>query len=196
MPQSLAEQIAQIRLKLAREQAAPHTEPFFDPEPQQPTQAAVLIPLIASEHGLNVLLTRRAEHLRHHPGQISFPGGRVETRDANAVQTALRESHEEIGLPSDCVEVLGALPSLVTVSGFQIQPIVGVIKTPFVMQLDASEVAEAFEVPLSFLMNRAHYQSHRIERGAQRRHVWAVAHDGRFIWGVTAQLLYVMSGLE
>ena len=115
--------------------------------------AAVLVPLVQRDHGLHVLLTRRAEHLRDHPGQVSFPGGRVEPGDADAADTALRESHEEIGLPRGRVEVLGRLPAYTTVTQYVITPVVALVTPPFELVLDATEVADAFEVPLVFLMD-------------------------------------------
>jgi 8-oxo-dGTP pyrophosphatase MutT (NUDIX family) len=163
-----------------------------------PSAAAVLVPLVLREAGLQVLLTRRAEHLRDHPGQVSFPGGRVEPGDADAADTALRESEEEIGLPRASVEVLGRLPVYTTVTQYLITPVVAVVRPPFELVLDATEVADAFEVPLAFLMDPARHQRHVFTfDGGQRQFLsmpWqGVQPDGsareHFIWGATAAML-------
>jgi 8-oxo-dGTP pyrophosphatase MutT (NUDIX family) len=160
-------------------------------------QAAVLLPLVQREE-LTVLLTRRTDHLHDHPGQISFPGGRVDPTDRDAVDTALRESLEEIGLHSRHVQVLGPLPTYTTGSGFVVTPIVGLVEPGFTLALDAFEVADVFEVPLSFLMTPAHHRWHVVEFGGVRREFLSMpwdgpGHDGRrqqfFIWGATAAML-------
>jgi 8-oxo-dGTP pyrophosphatase MutT (NUDIX family) len=163
-----------------------------------PAAAAVLVPLVQRDHGLHVLLTRRAEHLRDHPGQVSFPGGRVEPGDADAADTALRESEEEIGLPRGRVEVLGRLPAYTTVTQYVITPVVALVKPPFELVLDATEVADAFEVPLVFLMDPSRHQRHVFRfDGGERQFLsmpWqGVQPDGsarqHFIWGATAAML-------
>jgi 8-oxo-dGTP pyrophosphatase MutT (NUDIX family) len=163
-----------------------------------PAAAAVLVPLVQREHGLQVLLTRRAEHLRDHPGQVSFPGGRVEPGDVDAADTALRESEEEIGLPRGRVEVLGRLPVYTTVTQYVITPVVALVRPPFELVLDATEVADAFEVPLAFLMDPSRHQRHVFSfDGGQRQFLsmpWqGVQPDGslrqHFIWGATAAML-------
>ncbi|HEX5126971.1 MAG TPA: CoA pyrophosphatase [Rhodocyclaceae bacterium] len=156
-------------------------------------RAAVLIPLVTREGGITVLLTRRADHLYHHPGQISFPGGRVEARDASSVNTALRETQEEIGLAPESVELLGELPAYATSTGFHVSPVVGFVRPPFELKVDAFEVAEVFEVPLSFVANMANYQRHRVERMGSMRHFLAVPYAGRFIWGATAGMLAMLA---
>lgn len=135
-----------------------------------PRSAAVLVPLVARETGLTVLLTQRADHLNDHAGQISFPGGRREPYDRDAVATALREANEEIGLAAEPVEILGALPDYLTGTGFCVTPIVGLVHPPFTVQADTLEVAEIFEVPLAFLMSPANHQV-RVFRweGGERR---------------------------
>lgn len=157
------------------------------------TGAAVLIPLVQREAGLSVLLTRRADHLHHHPGQISFPGGRIEPGDAGPCAAALRETHEEIGVPPEAVELLGELPPYATSTGFRVTPVVGLIRGPLELRLDAFEVAEAFEVPLDFLLRSHHYQRHRIQRDGQVGYFYAVPWPGRFIWGATAGMLAMLS---
>lgn len=151
--------------------------------------AAVLVPVVAREEALTVLLTRRTDHLHHHPGQISFPGGRVEDTDVSAVMTALRETEEEICLDSDCVELLGELPEYRTGTGFRITPVVGLVHPPFDLRLDSFEVAEAFEVPLAHFLDPARHQKHRAEYQGRMREYYAMPYGEYFIWGATAGIL-------
>ena len=158
-----------------------------------PAAAAVLMPLVMREHGVQVLLTRRTDHLRSHAGQISFPGGATETEDASSEATALRETEEEIGLARSHIEIIGSLPEYVTVTAFHVTPVAGLVTPPFELKLDAFEVASAFEVPLAFLMNPANHRRHRydFERdGAQlSRTFLSMPFEGQFIWGATASML-------
>jgi 8-oxo-dGTP pyrophosphatase MutT (NUDIX family) len=163
-----------------------------------PSHASVLVPLVKRPDGLHLLLTRRTDHLRDHAGQISFPGGRAEAEDADAVATALRETEEEIGLPRAHIEVIGTLPHYTTVTAFVVTPVVALVRPGFTLTLDSFEVAEAFEVPLAFLMNPANHQRHRFDSEGQQRQFlsmpWdGVGTDGRprryFIWGATAAML-------
>jgi 8-oxo-dGTP pyrophosphatase MutT (NUDIX family) len=165
--------------------------------------ASVLVPLVQRPDGLQVLLTQRTAHLRDHAGQISFPGGRSEEGDADAVATALREAEEEVGLPRTRVDVIGQLPSYTTVTDYVVTPIVALVEPPFTLQLDSFEVAEAFEVPLSFLMTPAHHQRHEFELQGQRRQFlsmpWNAPGEGGalrryFIWGATAAMLRNLYG--
>ncbi len=151
--------------------------------------AAVLVPVVEYPDGLRLLLTQRTAHLREHPGQISFPGGRVEPDDRDAVHTALREAAEEIGLASNQIEVAGVLPPHAVVTGFAVTPVVGLINSPLSLQLDDFEVAEAFEVPLDFLRDPRHQQQHqRVVRGVELRMV-EYHYGQRRIWGATAQMI-------
>ena len=163
-----------------------------------PTAAAVLVPLVRREDGLQVLLTRRTDHLRDHAGQISFPGGRSEAEDGGPAGTALRETEEEIGLGRRHVEVIGELPSYTTVTSYVVTPVVALVTPPFELVLDSFEVAEAFEVPLAFLMSPAHHQRHVFSfEGGQRQFLsmpWqrpdpAGGLREYFIWGATAAML-------
>lgn len=154
-----------------------------------PTPAAVLIPLIAYENELKILLTQRTAHLYDHPGQISFPGGRSDPNDLSAEFTALREAEEEIGLPKNKVEVLGCLPNYLTITGYQVTPIVGLVTPGHTYQADEFEVADIFEVPLSFLMN-PHHHEHRLWQSPDgERRFYAMPYENKFIWGATAGIL-------
>lgn len=155
----------------------------------QPTPASVLIPLVARDSGLQLLLTRRTEHLSKHAGQISFPGGRAEAYDADAVDTALREAEEEIGLARRHVDVLGTLPQYLTGTGFCVTPVVALLQPPFALQADAGEVAEVFEVPLDFLMDGQNHQRLSVTLPNGRRAFYAMPYGEYFIWGATAGML-------
>ena len=164
---------------------------------REPTHASVLVPLVQRDE-LMVLLTQRTDHLTDHPGQVSFPGGRVELTDADATATALREAHEEIGLGAAHVDVLGVLPTYTTGTGFIVTPVVALIDPGFTLTVDPFEVAEVFEVPLAFLMNPAHHLRHAVEvAGVQREFLsmpWqGVGENGLprryFVWGATAAML-------
>lgn len=158
-----------------------------------PAAASVLVPLVLRDEGPQVLLTRRTAHLRDHAGQISFPGGRVEPDDADAVATALRETEEEIGLARQHIEVIGQLPVYTTVTAFQVTPVVALVEPDFTLKLDAFEVEEAFEVPLQYLMTPAHHQRHLFSyEGGQRQFLsmpWRHGSEEYFIWGATAAML-------
>ena len=164
---------------------------------RQPAHASVLIALVLRD-ALSVLLTQRTDHLTSHPGQISFPGGRAEADDADAVATALREAHEEIGLEAGYVDVLGTLPTYTTGTGFIVTPVVGLVRPGFTLRADPFEVAEMFEVPLAFLMNPGHHRRHEVEVGGVRREFLSMPFEGAddagsprryFIWGATAAML-------
>ncbi len=175
------------------------------PERLATRQASVLVPLVAREQGLQLLLTRRDARLSVHAGQISFPGGGRDPGDRDAVHTALREAEEEIGLDPALVEVLGCMPIYTTVTGFAVTPVVALVDPRARWRLQQSEVAEVFEVPLEFLMNPAHHELRGWDlpqdgKGAagtalQRRVFYAMPwHDERgghqyFIWGATAAMI-------
>lgn len=168
-------------------------------ENRQPALAAVLVPLVMRDE-LTLLLTQRTTHLSTHSGQIAFPGGRTDDTDVDAVDTALREAHEEVGLTRDYVEVLGTLPTYVTGTAYIITPVVGLVKPGFVLRPNPGEVADVFEVPLSYLMNPAHHRRHQVEFDGVTRQwlsmpyldpavVGGLDPTERFIWGATAGML-------
>jgi len=137
-----------------------------------------------------VILTRRTETLRHHGGQVGFPGGRTEPDDRDAVAAALRESQEEIALPPEQVQVLGYLDPFVTITGYRVMPVVAVIDPAFVAVPQPEEVAEVFEVPLAYLMEPANLHQIEIEHRGRIRHVLEYGWPGQRIWGATAAILY------
>jgi len=153
-----------------------------------PRPAAVLVPIMLRP-ALTVLLTQRSHDMPSHPGQISFPGGKVEAGDRSALDCALREAWEEIGLPASHVEPLGYLDSYRTGTGFQITPAVALVRPGFRLALDAREVADVFEVPLSFLMDEANHRKDSREWRGRQRSYYAMPYQGRYIWGATAGML-------
>lgn len=157
--------------------------------PARLTAAAVLVPVVDRADGATVLLTRRTAHLSSHAGQIAFPGGRVEPGDADAEAAALRETEEEIGLPAERIDVLGRLDDYVTRTGFEVTPVVALVRPPFILRPDPNEVAEVFEVPLGFLMDPANCAVHDREWKGLRRRFYAIPYGDRYIWGATAGML-------
>lgn len=151
--------------------------------------AAVLVPLIEHREGMTVLLTQRTAHLSAHAGQIAFPGGRIERADADAVAAALRETEEEVGLQRELVSVVGRLDTYVTGTGFEITPIVGIVAPRFRLEIDPYEVAEAFEVPLSYILNRDNHNRTERESAGRTRVFFVLPYEGRNIWGATAGIL-------
>ena len=197
--------VAEAELSVAALRRRFSTPPGWEPEPSQErcrhdrplTRASVLVPIMLRDR-LTVLLTQRTDHLHDHPGQISFPGGRVDASDADATATALREAQEEIGLGAAHVDVLGSLPDYITGTGFIVTPVVALVRPGFLLQPDPFEVAEVFEVPLEYLMDPRNHRRHAVDLDGMRREFlsmpWAGA-DGQgktrryFIWGATAAML-------
>ena len=158
----------------------------------EPTPAAVLVPLVNRPDGLNVLLTQRSADLPDHPGQISFPGGRVEPDDRDDAAAALREVVEEIALPLERISILGELARYETVTGYRVTPVVGWVEPPFALRPDPVEVADVFEVPLAFLLEPANQLRHFRMIGPRRRDYWAIPYGDRYIWGATAAMLMIL----
>lgn len=184
--------LAELRRRLQRP-GRPTAPVYGDqearPDPERLTPASVLVPIVARSPELTVLFTQRTAHLKSHSGQVSFPGGRREPHDASAESTALRETEEEIGIAAASVEVVGTLPEYRTRTGYRITPVVGFLAPPFALRLDAREVEEVFEVPLSFLLDPENRE--RRSREFEGRTVWYYAFEyrGRTIWGATAGML-------
>jgi 8-oxo-dGTP pyrophosphatase MutT (NUDIX family) len=174
----------------------PTWEPEIRREPrfidQPPRQAAVLIPLVMRPEP-TLLLTQRPAHMRTHSGQIAFPGGKVDEDDHGPVATALREAHEEVGLEPEFVEVLGSLPVYFTGSSFYVTPVVGLVRPGFSLLPNPQEVADVFEVPLSYVMNPAHHRRHVVDWDGVERQWFSMPYlqgeSERFIWGATAGML-------
>lgn len=161
-----------------------------DMQPMLPLKpAAVLVPLIQRPDELTVLFTQRTSHLAHHAGQVSFPGGHIEPEDGGPADTALRETEEEVGLDRKHVRIVGRLDTYVTRTGFVVTPVVGIVSPPFALKPDAHEVAEIFEVPLSFLLDRRNHQRCSAEFEGKTRFFWAMPYGRHFIWGATAGML-------
>lgn len=151
--------------------------------------AAVLVPFVRDGTGLDVVLTERAAHLKHHPGQVSFPGGAVEPGDDSLAAAALRETEEEIGIPTDRIEVIGYLPAQLTISGYAMTPVIGLVEGPVELSLDRSEVASAFNVPADVLFDpRRHRRSERDWKGMLLP-VTEIHYERWRIWGATASVV-------
>ncbi|HQU78982.1 MAG TPA: CoA pyrophosphatase [Azonexus sp.] len=178
-----------LRASLLREPITGHFVQEDGGEGLPLTPAAVLFPIVLRDNGQTVLLTQRTAHLKDHAGQISFPGGRVEAEDESPIHTALRETEEEIGLAREHVEVLGFLPEYRTGTGFRVTPVVALVTPPFELALDPFEVAEAFEVPLAFLLDPANHKRHSLHYRGALRHFFAMPYGDYFIWGATAGMI-------
>ena len=155
--------------------------------------AAVLMPFVVLQNDVRIVLTKRSSALKHHPGQVAFPGGKRDDQDSDLIATALREAQEEIALPQGCVEVLGALPPHQTVTGFQVTPVIGWIEAPVDFQIEVGEVAEVFSVPARNLLDLAKFQVEgRIWRGQIRKY-YTIPHGPYYIWGATARMLRALA---
>ncbi|NMP33190.1 CoA pyrophosphatase [Thalassotalea sp. M1531] len=157
--------------------------------PRSVKEAAVLIPLIEVNRQLSVILTRRATHLKHHAGQISFPGGKVEPSDLSATDTALREAEEEIGLVQAHVQTLGQLKPYHTITGYNVIPIVGLVDNQTSFNIDENEVAEMFTVPLSHFIDKDNHTKVATYHKGNKHHVYFMPYQNHNIWGATAAML-------
>lgn len=151
--------------------------------------AGVLVPITLHAGTPHVILTKRASHLKHHPGQISFPGGKQDESDADVIAAALREADEEIGLPRNLVDVVGTMPSHETVTSFQVTPVLGIIRDTFDIVPEPGEVEEVFSVPLSHVTDPRQFQVQGRRWQGQRRHYFTVPFGPYYIWGATARIL-------
>lgn len=171
----------------------PHAQPcIFDDggcRLEDLTPASVLFPIVLRDDGPTVLLTQRTEHLKDHPGQISFPGGRAEAHDPSPAHTALREAAEEIGLLGRHLEIVGYLPEYLTSTGFRVTPVVALVSPPFTLDPDPFEVADVFEVPLDFLLDSSNHSLRSVHYSGRLRQYYAMPYGDRFIWGATAGII-------
>ena len=192
--------IGRIARALNRKHATPQTSDFDlnagSPPPAKPLRsAAVLVPLIPRASGLNLVLTKRAAALKHHPGQVAFPGGKIEPGDSTAQTAALREAQEEIGLPPEMATPIGGLPRHATGTGFLVHPFVAEINPQFHPEPDPNEVAEVFEVPLSHVLQPDNFMVQgRVWQG-QMRYYFTVPYGPYYIWGATARMLRMFAQL-
>lgn len=152
-------------------------------------QAAVLVPLVLRPEGITILLTQRTSHLTNHPGQISFPGGRLEEEDDGPEDAALRETEEEVGLPRSHVRVIGRLDTYIVRTAYAVTPVVGLVTPPFEVKADPYEVAAVFEVPLAFILDPRNHQRLTREHNGKPRWFYAMPYGQHYIWGATAGML-------
>lgn len=151
--------------------------------------AGVLVPVWLRADGAHLILTKRASHLKHHPGQIAFPGGKVDAGDDGPVGAALREAQEEIGLSADLVTVLGEMPSHETVTGFTVTPVLALVRGNFIARPEAGEVEEAFTVPLAHVLSPERYSIQARRWRGEWRRFYTVPYGPYYIWGATARIL-------
>ena len=189
----MSDPLAPLLAALARESASSSD---FDlnpgvvlPEGRKLRPAGVLMPVQVIDGVAQVLLTKRASHLKHHPGQIAFPGGKQEDSDADVTAAALREAREEIGLPEDAVRVLGVLPTHETVTSFTVTPVIGLIERDFTITPERGEVEEVFRVPLRHVTDKSNFSVQGRRWLGQRRHYYTVPFGPYYIWGATARIL-------
>ena len=153
------------------------------------SHAAVLVPLFKKGDGCHLLFTKRSDQVKHHKGEISFPGGVVDEEDLELINTALREAHEEIGLKQNDVQIIGILDDIVTITEFIVTPIVGLFPYPYPFKVSEVEIAELIEVPLSSLLREKSFSEKEIIRGGQKEVVYAYEYEKHIIWGATARIL-------
>lgn len=176
-----------IALETARTRGDNDLNPGWDNHPER-RPAAVLAPIVKRASGWTMLFTERSHETPAHPGQISFPGGRVQAGES-ALETALRETEEEIGLARSFIEPIGAWDRYDTITGFRVTPIVGLVEPGFSLTLDPREVASVFEAPLDFLMNPANHEKRDAQWQGRTRYYYVVPYQNHFIWGATAGMI-------
>lgn len=172
----------------------PEIETILQQQGVMPRAASVLIGLVPRNGALQVILTKRAKHLKHHPGQVSFPGGKAEATDRSPIVTAIRETAEEVGILSKDITVIGTLPPVVTLSGFTVTPVIAFVSPSYQAKLDRNEVEHLFEVPLAFLADSKHMTRYTLTRKNHAIPVYAIPFKQHFIWGVTAQIIDQLQG--
>ncbi|WP_422029949.1 CoA pyrophosphatase [Roseovarius sp.] len=163
------------------------------PENRKLRPAGVLVPVLARDDAARLFLTKRSSALKHHPGQIAFPGGKQDDNDADVTSAALREAHEEIGLVPENVEVLGLLPAHETVTGFYVTPVIALVREPFTPVPEPGEVEEVFDVPLNHVLSPDNFSVQSRRWRGSRRHYYTVPFGPYYIWGATARILRSMA---
>lgn len=166
---------------------------FANPEGHKLRPAGVLAPIIFRNGVAKLILTKRSSALKHHPGQIAFPGGKQDENDVDVIAAALREAQEEIGLPADLVDVLGTLPTHETVTGFKVTPVIGFVREGFEIVPEPGEVDEVFHVPLAHVLDKANFSIQSRRWRGQMRSYFAVPYGPYYIWGATARMLWAWS---
>ncbi|MGF1806228.1 CoA pyrophosphatase, partial [Aliivibrio sifiae] len=155
--------------------------------------AAVLVPLVKRPSGLHLILTQRAPHLRHHPSQISFPGGKVEPSDLSLIHTAIRETNEEIGIQPSQIKPLVKLNTIPTISGYKVTPIVAIIDENYTTAIDYGEVSSTFEAPLTHLLNPINTTKHKVFNKKHTYELIFIPFEKKLIWGITAEIIHSMN---
>jgi len=174
---------------IERYQIAAAQEKFALKQRKDLKQAAVLMPIVQREHGVNLLLTTRAQHLKNHAGQVSFPGGRFDETDDSLEFTAIRETHEEVGIAPELIEIIGPTHQHQTISHYWMTGFLGVVDNSYVANICEDEVEDAFEVPLLPLLNPQTFQTNRVKVKGVTHVYYSTKQEGRMIWGATAKLL-------
>lgn len=159
------------------------------------TPAGVIIPLIEEETGYDVLFTERTHHLKNHPGQISFPGGKAEENDKDLLDTALRETEEEVGISPKLFNIIGSLQPMPSIAGFLVTPFIGILTQPCILKIDTREVAATFTVPLDYLFDPINLKTQWITRNNTKHEVYVIQYENYRIWGLTAKILVELSDL-
>lgn len=161
-------------------------------KPQELRKAAVLIGFVERPSGLHVIFTKRAAHLKHHPGQISFPGGKFEDSDITLDATALRETQEEAGIGRESVNIFGQMPELATISRFTVTPFLAFVSPDYQPHIDPNEVEQLFEVPADIVLDPRELHSHSFQIKGRRHTVFGISYQNHFIWGMTAQMIQAL----
>lgn len=171
--------------------------PADDDFPNYPSSeykpSAVLIPIVQREDGLYILLTKRNENLKNHPGQVCFPGGKVDITDRSPAATAKRECFEELGITEDKINVWGMLEPMKVPTGYFIIPVIGLLQSDYTLNLHLDEVETAFEVPFTHFMDIENYIARRIFYRGKNHRFFEIKHDVHYIWGATAKILRKLS---
>ncbi|WDU59989.1 CoA pyrophosphatase [Pseudemcibacter aquimaris] len=173
----------------------PKVRDEFEPNQLPLKVSAVLMPIVERNNQYSVILTKRAEHLSSHSGQVSFPGGKSDEEDEHAMATALREAKEEINLPYENVDVIGAMEDYETVTGYNVSPVVGFVDPDFKVIPEKNEVDDVFEVPLDFILDPANHKIESLHWKGAERHYYVFPHDKYKIWGATAAMLVRFANL-